>query len=584
MAAINFKKILTKREVLNVLHDLVNAFEIELYIQDVTGKQILQLGSAQSHSSAIAESEPIYSGDEIVGWIRCDSSGERPMRNCQTVAIATLLSQLINQEIEKKSLATELLEKYEEIDLFQDVSTQITTSLDLQELTQLVIEETRQLIASTRGAVLLVDGATEPLRVLAAFGQPWYEATPPRLGEGILGQIVASGQGEIVNEVISDQGVSALIAVPMRVKAQVIGAIVLSHDPAVSYSTHDLKLLSIFASQAAVAIEKALLYEQSCMAALSAQIQAQQLQQALQELKQTQAQLIQTEKMSSLGQLVAGVAHEINNPINFIGGNLAPACEYALDLLNLLQLYQQCYPQPLAVIQETTAAIDLDFLTADLPKLLSSMRLGVDRIQKIVASLKNFSRLDQAELSQVNLHEGLDSTLLILQHRLKANGRQIGIQIIKEYGDLPLVECYAGQLNQVFMNLISNAIDALEESIDPCSPVRMQREAGGSCPLPSIWIRTEQQAPDQVAIRIRDNGSGIPTDVQEKLFDAFFTTKPIGKGTGLGLSISHQIVVDKHGGSLHCYSRSGEGTEFVIVLPVHTIAPAIAAPAISVEA
>ncbi|HEY9615627.1 MAG TPA: ATP-binding protein [Microcoleaceae cyanobacterium] len=582
MAAINFKKILTKREVLNALHSLVSAFELELYIQDAAGVPCLQLGAEQSAALGTVEVEPIYSNDAIVGWVGCRSQGCYQIAKTQNVAIATLLSHLINQEIEKKSLAHELLEKYEEIDLFQDISTQITTSLDLQELTQLVVEETRQLIAATRGAVLLVDAATDPLRVLAAFGQPWYEATPPCLGEGLLGQIVASGQGEIVNEVVSDDGVSALIAVPMQVKEQVIGAIVLSHDPAITYTTHDLKLLTIFASQAAIAIEKALLYEQSCMAALSAQIQAQQLQQALQELKHTQTQLIQTEKMSSLGQLVAGVAHEINNPINFIGGNLAPASEYAQDLLSLLLLYQQCYPQPLAIIQEHIAAIDLDFLATDLPKLLSSMRLGVDRIQKIVSSLKNFSRLDQAELSQVNLHEGLDSTLLILQHRLKANGRQIGIQIVKEYSDLPLVECYAGQLNQVFMNLISNAIDALEESIDHCAVVKLSPEAAGSCPLPTIWICTEQSAPDQVVIRIRDNGTGIPVDVQEKLFDAFFTTKPIGKGTGLGLSISHQIVVEKHGGSLQCSSRSGEGTEFVIALPVCARSQSTSASSLSV--
>ncbi|WP_432811536.1 ATP-binding protein [Pantanalinema sp. GBBB05] len=530
----------------------------------------------------MTELEPIYGNEAIVGWVHCRSQDDKLMTKTQTAAIAHLLSHCINQEIDKKSLANELLEKYEEIDLFQDISTQITTSLDLQELTQLVIEETRKVIAATRGAVLLVDAAIEPLRVLAAFGQPWYEATPPRLGEGILGQIVTSGQGEIVNEVISDQGISALIAVPMKVKEQVIGAIVLSHDPAITYTTHDLKLLTIFASQAAIAIEKALLYEQSCMAALSAQIQAQQLQQALQELKQTQAQLLQTEKMSSLGQLVAGVAHEINNPINFIGGNLTPACEYAQDLLNLLRLYQQCYPQPLTIIQEQITAIDLDFLTADLPKLLSSMQLGVDRIQKIVLSLKNFSRLDQAELSQVDLHEGLDSTLLILQHRLKANGRSAGIQIIKEYSELPLVECYAGQVNQVLMNLLSNAIDALEESISPCASLQMQRETAESCPLPTIWIQTEQQDSAQVIIRIRDNGSGIPAEVQEKLFDAFFTTKPIGKGTGLGLSISHQIIVDKHGGSLKCHSQVGEGTEFVIALPVRAIAPASVTPRISV--
>jgi PAS domain S-box-containing protein len=290
--------------------------------------------------------------------------------------------------------------------------------------------------------------------------------------------------------------------------------------------------------------------------------QATQLQKTLRELQQTQAQLIQTEKISSLGQLVAGVAHEINNPINFIYGNTSHASQYAQDLLNLLNLYLQHYPSPAPEIQEEIEAIDLDFLAEDLPKLLSSMMLGAERIRDLVVSLRTFSRLDEAQMKQVDIHEGIDSTLLILQHRLKAKPERPGIEVIKEYGNLPQVECYPGQLNQVFMNILANAIDALEEysRLPLLSENRQHRS--------TIRIRTEKLNEDWIAIRIADSGSGIPEQVQQRLFDPFFTTKPVGKGTGLGLSISYQIVVEKHRGRLKCISALGEGTEFVIEIPL----------------
>lgn len=279
-----------------------------------------------------------------------------------------------------------------------------------------------------------------------------------------------------------------------------------------------------------------------------------QLRNTLQELKQTQSQLIQNEKMSSLGQLVAGVAHEINNPVTFIHCNLPYVSGYVQDLLEFVKLYQQEYPEPSQAIQERAEAIDLNFLTADLPKVLSSMKVGTDRIHQIVLSLRNFSRLDEAANRQFNIHEGIDSTLLILQHRLKPTADFIGIEVIKEYGKLPLVECYAGQLNQVFMNLLSNAIDALEEAKDN--------------PAPQIRITTSVLDGNMVVIRIGDNGTGIPEAVMRQIFDPFFTTKPVGKGTGLGLSISYQIIVDKHGGMMKCFSEPGKGTEFYIELPI----------------
>jgi PAS domain S-box-containing protein len=295
---------------------------------------------------------------------------------------------------------------------------------------------------------------------------------------------------------------------------------------------------------------------------------------ALYELQQLQTQLVQAEKMSSLGQLVAGVAHEINNPVNFIQGNLTYATEYTQDLFDLLSCYQQEYPDLTPALSAALERIDLDFLREDSSKVLTSMKLGVDRIRGIVRSLRNFSRLDEAEFKAVDIHEGIDSTLLILQSRLKPKFNHPGIQVIKTYGQLPLIACYAGQLNQVFMNVLVNALDALEERDQERSIPDLEQNP--SC----IWIHTQllgtdssadsstASNPDQVAIHITDNGPGIPEAVKQRIFDPFFTTKPIGKGTGLGMSISYQIVVEKHGGSLECESQPGQGTNFCIQIPV----------------
>ncbi len=292
------------------------------------------------------------------------------------------------------------------------------------------------------------------------------------------------------------------------------------------------------------------------------QQKTQQLEAALKEIKETQAKLIQSEKMSSLGQLVAGIAHEVNNPINFIHGNILHANEYTENLLNLIELYTKYYPQPVAEIQEEIEEIGLDFLVKDLPKLLSSMKVGAERIRQIVLSLRNFSRLDEAEHKAVDVHEGIDNTLLILQHRFKEKVGSSTIKVVKNYGNLPLIECYAGQLNQVFMNIINNGLDALEE-------YNHQRSLEEIKNHPSIIkITTEVVDNNWVQIRIADNGYGIPKEVQKRLFDPFFTTKSVGKGTGLGLSISYQIVVEKHKGDLQCISAPGEGSEFVIKIPI----------------
>ncbi|OUL28656.1 response regulator [Nostoc sp. 106C] len=290
-------------------------------------------------------------------------------------------------------------------------------------------------------------------------------------------------------------------------------------------------------------------------------IQANQLEVAFRQLQETQSQLVQSEKMSSLGQLVAGVAHEINNPVNFVYGNLTHASQYTQDLLHLLHLYAKYNPEPPLEIREQLEVIDLEFLITDLPKLLSSMKIGAERIREIIQSLKNFSRIDEAEMKPVNIHDGLDSTLLILHNRLKANTNHSGIKVIKEYGNLPAVECYAGQLNQVFMNLIANAIDSLEEYEK--QQISQDAQANPS----QIIIRTRIVDNNFVSIQIADNGVGMSEYIWQHLFNPFFTTKPVGKGTGLGLSISYQII-SKHGGWLQCMSAPGEGAEFIITIPV----------------
>ncbi|MEM9539392.1 MAG: ATP-binding protein [Cyanobacteria bacterium P01_E01_bin.42] len=280
------------------------------------------------------------------------------------------------------------------------------------------------------------------------------------------------------------------------------------------------------------------------------------LQQTLEKLKKTQTQLIQNEKMASLGQMVAGIAHEINNPVNFIYGNLKHLEAYAIGLLELVQLYDREYPEETPTIAEEKDDMDLDFLRGDLPKVLNSIQIGTQRIREIVVSLRNFSRLDEADRKEANLHEGIESTLLILQNRIKAKAERPEITIEKEYGELPPIECYPGQLNQVFLNLIGNAIDAIEPGA-----------IAGEIKNPKIRIRTMLKE-KRAIIGIADNGPGIPEETANKIFDPFFTTKEIGKGTGLGLSISYSIVVERHGGELSCTSSLENGAEFIISIPI----------------
>ena len=430
----------------------------------------------------------------------------------------------------------------------------------------------------------------------------------------------------IARQFLQDFGFTAFISLPVHTQSGEIGAFSCGYCSGFrTWLDNEVELLQAVTVQLAIAIDQAKLYTQSRIAAQTAQDKAQQLEATLLELQQTQAQLIQTEKMSSLGQLVAGIAHEINNPVNFIYGNISHASEYTKDLLHLVELYQQNYYPPTPEIDRQINTIDLEFLKQDLPKILESMKMGSERIRQIVLSLRNFSRLDEDGTKAVDIHQGMDSTLLLLQNRLKAKPGHPEIQVIRDYGNLPPVVCHAGQMNQVFMNLLTNAIDALEESYstgkqstyvnshtlqkgvrvasrreafmslvnnteqrtnerqllllsetlrEACFPEGVQAGKPVQCTAsqaqmtsPQIHIRSLIQE-DYVIIRVADNGPGMSEEVRKRLFDPFFTTKPVGKGTGMGLSISYQIVVHKHGGKIHCISAPGEGAEFVVMIPL----------------
>ena len=380
------------------------------------------------------------------------------------------------------------------------------------------------------------------------------------------------------DEYIIKQQPKSILCLPMLNQGKLVGILYLENILMIDiFSSERIETLKVITTQAAISLENSMLYssltqakenleeynhnlEEKVIKRTKELIEKNEyLQKTLKELRTTQAQLIQSEKMSSLGHMVAGIAHEINNPINFIHGNITYCCEYVQDLLDLITVYQQEYLEPTDAVIKKAEEIDINFLTADFLKILDSMEIGSSRIRNIVLGLRNFSRLDESEKKPVDIHEGIDNTLIILQHKLKANKNTQNIQVVKKYGDLPEINCYPGQLNQVFMNILSNAIDAFDEK---------SFENDSSLVTPEICITSELTDSKRVQIRIVDNGIGINEEVQPHIFDPFFTTKPVGSGTGLGLSISYQIIVDKHKGQLTCNSTPDQGTEFVIEIPI----------------
>ncbi|WP_353930504.1 GAF domain-containing protein [Okeanomitos corallinicola TIOX110] len=532
----------------------------------------------------------------FTAW-REEKKGQAPAWNPEDISLAQALchnfsmaiqQQLTTQELHLLNANLEIRVKEQTAELektllltkaIKQVTDQIRITLDLNTILQTIVKEVRPLLNSDRVLIYQLFSESNGEVIVEEVSGNWQSILGLQLSSECFPQeyvqLYLEGRVRAIHNVATDQlsdchrellesmQVQANLIVPIKMEKQLWGLLV-AHQCQFPRTWQDaeIDLLQQLADQAAIAIQQAQLYEQSCVAEAKATTKAAQLEHTLHQLQETQAQLIQTEKMSGLGQLVAGIAHEINNPVNFIYGNLCHASNYTEDLLKLLQLYQCHYPNPSTEITSIIEAIDLNFLVQDLPKIMSSMRLGSDRIRSIVLSLRNFSRLDEAENKRVDLHEGIDNTLLILQHRLRPHSQFPGIKIIKDYGDLPKVECYAGQMNQVFMNVISNAIDVLTDEIEQNPHIIHTK------PLPTIRISTRvSPTHPYLLISIADNGPGMSKDVKKRIFDPFFTTKPVGKGTGLGLAISYQIIVEKHGGLMECISEPGKGTEFWIEIP-----------------
>ena len=339
-----------------------------------------------------------------------------------------------------------------------------------------------------------------------------------------------------------DFGLRACASTPiLGAQGQVLATLAMYQPEPAEFTLHDRQLMEVATYLARIAIER---------------------HQADIELQQLNLQMIQGEKMATLGNLVAGVAHEVNNPIGFLNGSVENAKDYVQNLFEHLEIYQSQHP-PNEVVQESAEETDLEFILEDLPKLLDSMESATDRIKGISTSLRTFSRSDKEHKVRANLHEGLDSTLMILKYRLKANDKRPGIEVLKNYGDLPELDCFPGQLNQVFMNILANGIDVFDEVARDLSYSEIEAQPQ------RLTIKTARLTKKNVVkITIADNGTGMPPEVKERIFDHLFTTKGVGKGTGLGLAIVRQIVVEKHGGTVDCVSELGKGTKFIITLPL----------------
>lgn len=435
------------------------------------------------------------------------------------------------------------------------IAGRIQASLELDKIVQSTVEEIVTLLHLERAAFGWHEPHNKTLQILWEFCEFECPKEAVKFDPYLVGNLSARSDNSEPIILSSDTGVqtasqpielkaNSYLAVHVQTQNERQGYLICSHATHWFWSGEEIQLLKAVADQLAIAINQSHLYSQT-------QDQVKLLNSALDELKKTQTHLVQSEKMSSLGQMVAGIAHEINNPVNFISANLPHTTKYTKDLLDMVSLYKQTFPEMTPEIEEFAEAIELDFIEEDLPHMLNSMKIGTERIRSIVLSLRNFSRLDESDKKLADIHEGIENTLLLLSNRIKN-----GIYIVKRYGKVPSVECYPSQLNQVFMNLLSNAMDALNE-IDRLDKI--------------ITISTgvvRQNGGKFLKVTIADNGPGIPESIQDQIFNPFFTTKPVGQGTGLGLAISYKIVVDGHGGSIKIAQPKGGGTEFLIKIPI----------------
>jgi predicted ATPase/signal transduction histidine kinase len=481
----------------------------------------------------------------------------QPLTVFDTLSTLTNTTSSISSSAQQITSSTSINHALDFSTLLQ-ISQVISSTIDLDELVQILTQTMLQNSGADRCVLMLYQDQQWQVRAMATWEHISLQTeplennptVPVRLIQYVKNTLATVAIDHlktdlpVIDDYLEHHQPESLLGLPILNQGNLVGILYLENRITSGVFSRDrLLVLNFLSSQAAIALENARLYHQ--------------VQQTLNELQQAQMQMIQSEKMSALGNLVAGVAHEINNPVGFIAGNLNEVNAGVQDLIDYLRLYQEKFPQPGAEVIEKAEEIDVDYLVEDLPKMLSSMKIGCERIKNISTSLRTFSRADTANKVEANIHEGLNSTLMILRHRLKANDKYPEIQIIKEYGNIPKVKCYLGQLNQVFMNLLANAIDALEESNQGRSFAYLQAHPN------QIIIRTKVEG-ERVKISIADNGNGMSEEVKNCIFDHLFTTKDVGQGTGLGLAIARQIVEEKHGGKLSCISALGEGTEFVI--------------------